>query len=460
MQYQKLQQQMEEEIGALEEKVKRKTQAAGGDTAPASVTKVYVNVNTGAQYHGQDLLLVPSEEPILPEGVVIKEGLVSVPRKRSGYVPVLIANTNKHSVTLTQRTVVGHLQTVKTAYVASVEQITGGEGIKSPTNTTSAPELSQRAADLNPEAEPFAPALTMQDGAPDLEDATVAQEETETDNRGITADGDGENGTAEPGESLQESSEEDDPDPPPATWEEAGAESLHIGSMSPACNSTVMWRPWASLDVEKCYRLKTLKRKLQREILNEEEKDMYGSDLQEIKNWRPVSLLCTDYKLLSRALSSRLRKVMDQVVDRTQTYCVPGGSIEKAFDRVEHRYLWKVLERFGLSPGFIAMIKVITILNEWIQRLTDDEMEMLREYSNRKETPDEGDPFPEIGILADQDGLKPRLHADIQMQNGKGFYRLCTLALNKQKLSERRDTVWKQRINVPGGFQQRALLDD
>ncbi|KAJ4928837.1 hypothetical protein JOQ06_004461 [Pogonophryne albipinna] len=86
------------------------------------------------------------------------------------------------------------------------------------------------------------------------------------------------------------------------------------------------------------------------------------------------------------ALSSRLRKVMDQVVDRTQTYCVPGRSIvdnvslirdilevsgslgfntglvsldqEKAFDRVEHRYLWKVLERFGLSPGFIAKIKI------------------------------------------------------------------------------------------------------
>ncbi|KAK1901664.1 putative 149 kDa protein [Dissostichus eleginoides] len=177
-------------------------------------------------------------------------------------------------------------------------------------------------------------------------------------------------------------------------------------------------------------------------------------DLQEIKNWRP------DYKLLSRALSYRLRKVMDQVVDRTQTYCVPGRSIvdnvslirdilevsgslgldtglvsldqEKALDRVEHRYLWKVLERFGLSPGFIAEIKSITILNEWIQRLTDDDMEMLREYSNRKETPDEGDPFPDIGILADQDGLEPRTHADIQMQNGTGFYRLCTLALNNR----------------------------
>ena len=104
------------------------------------VTTVYVNVNTGAQYHGQDLLLVPSEEPTLPEGVVTRDvPLVSVPRKRSGYVAVPIANTNKHSVILTERTVFGHLQPVKTAYAASVEQITRGEGLKPPTNTASAP---------------------------------------------------------------------------------------------------------------------------------------------------------------------------------------------------------------------------------------------------------------------------------------------------------------------------------
>uniref|UniRef100_A0A8D3EDT5 Reverse transcriptase domain-containing protein n=1 Tax=Scophthalmus maximus TaxID=52904 RepID=A0A8D3EDT5_SCOMX len=110
-------------------------------------------------------------------------------------------------------------------------------------------------------------------------------------------------------------------------------------------------------------------------------------DLMDIKNWRPVSLLCSDYKLLSKVLSLRLKQVMDQVSHRTQTYCVPGRSIvdnvsliwdlltlsgslgldtglvsldqEKAFDRVEHRYLWKVLERFGLSPVFMAKMKVM-----------------------------------------------------------------------------------------------------
>lgn len=110
-------------------------------------------------------------------------------------------------------------------------------------------------------------------------------------------------------------------------------------------------------------------------------------DLQEIMNWRPVSLLCADYKILSKALANRLREVMDLVIHQDQTYCVPGRNIldnvslirdildisdslgiktglisldqEKAFDRVEHHYLWKTLESFSLSPGLMAMIKVL-----------------------------------------------------------------------------------------------------
>ena len=91
-------------------------------------------------------------------------------------------------------------------------------------------------------------------------------------------------------------------------------------------------------------------------------------DLQELKNWRPVSLLCTDYKILSKALALRLSEMMASIIHPDQTYCVPGRLIsdnvtlirdvlelsnslgiqtglisidqEKAFDRVENQYLW------------------------------------------------------------------------------------------------------------------------
>ena len=50
-------------------------------------------------------------------------------------------------------------------------------------------------------------------------------------------------------------------------------------------------------------------------------------NLQDMKNWRPISLLCADYRLLSRVLANRLGTVIDQIIDRTQTYCVPGRFI-------------------------------------------------------------------------------------------------------------------------------------
>ena len=84
--------------------------------AAGKVTTVYVRACAGNQFKGQSLLSVPCDLPDLPEGVAVEEGLVTVTSGKSMVVPVPITNTNKFDVTVTPRTVMYHLQAVKTAY--------------------------------------------------------------------------------------------------------------------------------------------------------------------------------------------------------------------------------------------------------------------------------------------------------------------------------------------------------
>ncbi|CAM4562274.1 unnamed protein product [Caretta caretta] len=48
-------------------------------------------------------------------------------------------------------------------------------------------------------------------------------------------------------------------------------------------------------------------------------------DLHDLRNWRPVSLLSTDYKIVAKAISLRLGSVMADVIHPDQTYTVPGS---------------------------------------------------------------------------------------------------------------------------------------
>ena len=50
-------------------------------------------------------------------------------------------------------------------------------------------------------------------------------------------------------------------------------------------------------------------------------------DLCELKNWRPVALLCADYTIFAKVLANRLKSHLDSIVHKDQTYCVPGCSI-------------------------------------------------------------------------------------------------------------------------------------
>jgi Reverse transcriptase (RNA-dependent DNA polymerase) len=108
----------------------------------------------------------------------------------------------------------------------------------------------------------------------------------------------------------------------------------------------------------------------------------------DLKNWRPVSLVDTDYKLLSLFIVSRLTPVMEHLVTPGQTSSVPGRTTfdnihavrllhhlttlnedidcafvfvdsEKAFDRVEWKYMWDTLESMNFPPEFVHLIQAL-----------------------------------------------------------------------------------------------------
>ena len=90
------------------------------------------------------------------------------------------------------------------------------------------------------------------------------------------------------------------------------------------------------------------------------------------------------------------------------------------------------------------------IVAQWNNRLSREEKEMLRDYFSGAELPDEG-AFPELRLSVDQTGLtKPmgisKSMLDVQLLSGKTFYKYCVVAIHKVKLSTRRDTVWKERL--------------
>ena len=100
-------------------------------------------------------------------------------------------------------------------------------------------------------------------------------------------------------------------------------------------------------------------------------------DRRFIKNWRPISLLNIDVKILNKALAKKLKKVLKTIVGANQTAYVEGRfigeatrliydvlevtkecnipgymvlmDVEKAFDSMDHGFLLEVLKTFGFG---------------------------------------------------------------------------------------------------------------
>lgn len=45
-------------------------------------------------------------------------------------------------------------------------------------------------------------------------------------------------------------------------------------------------------------------------------------DLVLLKNWSPVSLLCTDFKIIVECLSTRIKDCLYSIIHNNQTHCI------------------------------------------------------------------------------------------------------------------------------------------
>ena len=107
----------------------------------------------------------------------------------------------------------------------------------------------------------------------------------------------------------------------------------------------------------------------------------------ELDDYRPITLLNTELKILARVLANRLQLVISDLIGPEQSYAVKGRSIQdnlhlvrqilegieddteaalinldqsKAFDRVDHRFLAAVLETAGFEPEFRKWISMLS----------------------------------------------------------------------------------------------------
>ena len=116
------------------------------------------------------------------------------------------------------------------------------------------------------------------------------------------------------------------------------------------------------------------------------------AELYFIKNWRPLSLLNTDYKIAAKAIANRIKSVLPNVINNDQTGFLKGRFIgenvrlidsviryaaeknipglllcidfEKAFDSLERPFISDSLRYFGFGPSLFNWVKVLYCKSE------------------------------------------------------------------------------------------------
>lgn len=112
-----------------------------------------------------------------------------------------------------------------------------------------------------------------------------------------------------------------------------------------------------------------------------------NKDILLLDNLRPITLLCTDYKILAHVFADRLNRGLDDIIDECQSAFIKGRNIHnhirfildlldynefieseclilfldfyKAFDTLEHSFLLKALEVLDFGDYFCGIIRML-----------------------------------------------------------------------------------------------------
>ena len=110
-------------------------------------------------------------------------------------------------------------------------------------------------------------------------------------------------------------------------------------------------------------------------------------ELNYIKNWRPITLLNTDYKIFVHVIKNRILQTIPDLVSKSQSGFQAGRSTtdnlilmylvmedfnnnprkeglllqvdyEKAFDSVEHEFIYSTMKKMGFGDALIELVKL------------------------------------------------------------------------------------------------------
>jgi len=114
-----------------------------------------------------------------------------------------------------------------------------------------------------------------------------------------------------------------------------------------------------------------------------------GKDTTNLSNWRPLTLLNTDYKTLAKLFAYRLKHLLPKIINDDQSGFIPNRYIgcnitrlldiiefcenqnieamivsidfQKAFDSMEWEFVYKAMEYYGFPAKFIEWIRIMYI---------------------------------------------------------------------------------------------------